>query len=89
MNHGIFTNISYFLAFFIVMAGSVLGFAMIMTGLSPSSEERMENIEILGALVFFGSWLGALGIGVLAEISRKLTHSESTPYRRSKQENDI
>jgi Flp pilus assembly protein TadB len=70
-SHGIFTDIAYFTSWIVAIVGSVVGGVIILTNLENAD---VLYTTILGVMVIIGSWLGAAGLGVLAEISRKLSH---------------
>jgi len=83
VDHGIFTGISYVTAWLTAVFGSLFGLAMIVTGLSSDGDVYTAGV---GVMIIIGSWVGASGIGVLAEISRKLTHSEQHAREHFKHE---
>ncbi|MEM5468519.1 hypothetical protein [Celeribacter marinus] len=69
--HGIFTDIAYGTAWTIGILGTLIGLIFIF-----SFQESMSGAEasfMVGIPIILSSWISASVLGVLAEISRKLT----------------
>ena len=69
--HGVFTEIAYAFAWLTALVGSAIGGYMLLNELESYSPAPM-TIGI-AVITIIGSWISASGVGVLAEISRKLT----------------
>lgn len=69
-NHGTFTDIAYVTAWAIAILGTATGIFMILAGFNTYAGQALIFSGI-GAIV--SSWVTASLVGVLAEISRKLT----------------
>lgn len=66
-SHGIFTSIAYGVAWLTALLGTAVGFfAVSQPGIGT------EGTFIAGGIII-SSWIMASGLGVIAEISRKLT----------------
>ena len=77
LEHGTFTTIAYGTAWTIAFLGTVIGAIMIIMsfearGYGGSSMANMGAL-LMGIVTIASSWIGAAGLGTLAEISRKLT----------------
>lgn len=79
LNHGTFTTIAYSTAWAVAILGSVIGAVFIISsfearGYGYDSGQNMQEL-LAGITIVASSWIGASGVGTLAEISRKLTAS--------------
>ncbi|WP_316016076.1 hypothetical protein [Roseobacter sp. HKCCA0434] len=71
--HGIFTSIAYITAWVVAIFGTIGGALAILSGIGSYDG---GGIVGAGVATILASWISASGIGVLAEISRKLTIKE-------------
>jgi len=74
VDHGTFTKIAYGVAWAVSIIGTIAGCLIVAETVgAPNGPNARAAILGLGTVAF--SWIAACGIGTLAEISRKLTHT--------------
>lgn len=81
--HGTFTGIAYTTAWATAVLGTLVG--VLRMALASEANGNLEAI-VMGGIVILASWIGASGIGTLAEISRKLTQRNAAFENHERQE---
>ncbi|PTQ68600.1 hypothetical protein [Celeribacter persicus] len=71
VKHGLFTDIAYVTAWAVGLLGSLAGLMILLPALEGGYNASYNLMSGIG--IFAGSWVSASGLGVLAEISRKLS----------------
>jgi hypothetical protein len=71
VKHGLFTDIAYVTAWTVGLLGSLAAVALIVSGAQGGYDGEYEIF--MGFVMLGGSWVSASCLGVLAEISRKLS----------------
>ncbi|TNE64971.1 MAG: hypothetical protein EP336_14305 [Rhodobacteraceae bacterium] len=71
VKHGLFTDIAYVTAWAVGILGSLAAVALIVSAAQGGYDAEYEIF--MGFVMLGGSWVSASCLGVLAEISRKLS----------------
>jgi len=80
VKHGAFTTVAYATAWSVVVLGTLIGLLIILQAFDVNrfgGSNRPDIGMLIGGIgIIAGSWIGASGVGTLAEISRKLTKTQ-------------